>query len=393
MAAPLVSSAKGYNASATSIAVNSADLLLSGGGAGVPVSGDYLLFFCNTDTGTATITPPGGLTAFGAQLNTDGAMNARAWYLALSGSPAATYTFTHDGAAGPFRLDVVCVKPNGNTFSAIAVSQVDTAAATSLASTGVTGGADERVLVIHWCNDGEVRSGTAPAGMTLLQSQGTDNYSGYTYMETGVGTGSQSRTETFNASESIAAFAAILSYTSAPATSAATTGTLATGTKTQADVKAGGQTIILTLTGDTYVASGATFDAQRQAIINGLTAASSPSTGWNTLVRDTLAVTTVVRTSATVCTITLPAVPLYAITADEVITCTIPAAALTLASPLVSSPTITVNEGAVLSAYSGTTNGSGVLTTNLTSDQSGVRVLTTAYVGATVVGRTTTRPT
>lgn len=217
MAAPLISSAKGYNASATSIGVNSADLLLSGGGAGVPVSGDYLLFFCSTDTGTATITPPGGLTAFGAQLNTDGAMNARAWYLALSGSPATTYTFTHDGVAGPFRLDVVCVKPNGNTFSAIAVSQVDTAGATSLASTGVTGGADERVLVIHWVNDGFASTTPDPSGMTLLQSQESDAFVGHTWMQTGVATGSQSRTMTYGGSESIAAFAAILSYTAAAA--------------------------------------------------------------------------------------------------------------------------------------------------------------------------------
>ena len=175
--------------------------------------------------------------------------------------------------------------------------------------------------------------------------------------------------------------------------SAAVTGTLAAGTKTQADVVAGGLTIILTLSGDTWVTAGATFDAIRDDIIAGLDAASSPSTGWNTLVRDTLAVTTVVRTSDTIVTITLPAIPTYAITADEVVTATIPAAALTGGVPIIATPTITIHEGAVLSAYSGTTNGSGVLATNLTSDQSGVRVKTKAFVGATLVGLTTTRPT
>lgn len=174
---------------------------------------------------------------------------------------------------------------------------------------------------------------------------------------------------------------------------AAVTGTLNSATRTQADVVAGGRTIIITLTGDTFVASGATFDAIRADIIAGLDAATSPATGWNTLVRDTLAVTTVVRTSSTVVTITLPAIPLYAITADEVITVTVPASALTLAAPVTATPTITVHEGAVLSAYSGTTDGSGVATTTLTSDQSGVRVKTTAYVDGVVVGRTTTRPT
>lgn len=174
--------------------------------------------------------------------------------------------------------------------------------------------------------------------------------------------------------------------------SAATTGTLATGTRTQADIVAGGLTIILTLTGDTWVAAGATFDAIRDDIIAGLDAASSPATGWNTLVRDTLAVTTVVRTSDTIVTITLPAYPTYAITADEVITCTIPAAALTGAVEVVSSPTITIHEGVVLSAYAGTTNGSGVLTTSLTSDQASVRTLTRSYVNGTEVGRITTLP-
>lgn len=184
----------------------------------------------------------------------------------------------------------------------------------------------------------------------------------------------------------------VIQWGAAGGASAAVTGTLATGTKTQADVVEGGQTIILTLTGDTFVASGATFDAQRQAIINGLDAASSPATGWNTLVRDTLDVSAVVRTSDTIVTITLPAIAGYAITADEVITCTIPAAALTGAVAIESSPTITIHEGAVLSAYSGTTNASGVKTTDLTSDIAGTRVLTTALVNGTVVARTTTLP-
>ena len=51
--------------------------------------------------------------------------------------------------------------------------------------------------------------------------------------------------------------------------SAALTGEV-TESITEADIVAGGKRIILTLTGDTWVAAGATFDAQRQAIINGL---------------------------------------------------------------------------------------------------------------------------
>jgi hypothetical protein len=212
------------------------------------------------------------------------------------------------------------------------------------------------------------------------------------YSEVNPGTGSLTRSIVWNASTDTIQAAILLDFDAGGA-SAAITGTLATGTKTQADVKAGGQTIIITLTSDTWVAAGATFDAVRDDIIAGLDAASSPATGWNTLVRDTLAVTTVVRTSATIVTITLPAFASYAITADEVITVTVPAAALTGAVELAATPTITINEGAVLSAYSGTTDGSGVLATNLTSDQAGVRVLTRAYVGSTEVGRITTLPT
>ena len=52
-------------------------------------------------------------------------------------------------------------------------------------------------------------------------------------------------------------------------TSVALTGTV-TASITEADIVAGGNTIILTLTDDTWVSAGATFDAQRQAIIDGL---------------------------------------------------------------------------------------------------------------------------
>lgn len=53
------------------------------------------------------------------------------------------------------------------------------------------------------------------------------------------------------------------------AATAALSGT-ATATIDESDIVVGGKTIIITLTGDTFVADGAAFDAQRQAIINGL---------------------------------------------------------------------------------------------------------------------------
>lgn len=123
---------------------------------------------------------------------------------------------------------------------------------------------------------------------------------------------------------------------------AAVTGTAAAGIA-QGDILAGGKTIIITLTGDTWVAAGAAFDAQRQAIIDGLTSAGAEAAGWNAQVRDMLAVSSVVRTSDTVVTITLSAQAGYQITASETVTVTVPAAALTAAAALVASPTLSIS--------------------------------------------------
>lgn len=108
----------------------------------------------------------------------------------------------------------------------------------------------------------------------------------------------------------------------------ALTGTVTTAT--ELDIITGGKTIILTLpSGYSWVTSGATFDAQRQNIINGLTSAQAEANGWNNAVKPTLTVGDVVRTSASVVTITLDAVPTYSITADETITASVPTTALT----------------------------------------------------------------
>lgn len=123
---------------------------------------------------------------------------------------------------------------------------------------------------------------------------------------------------------------------------AVVTGTASDGL-IESEITTGGETIIITLTNDTWVAAGATFDAQRQNIIDGLTSAESESTGWNNEVRDNLAVTTVVRTSDTAVTITLSAQSGYDITSNETITVTVPATALvTSGSAVVATPTFTV---------------------------------------------------
>lgn len=117
-------------------------------------------------------------------------------------------------------------------------------------------------------------------------------------------------------------------------------GTITSATET--DIVTGGKTVILTLTGDTWVTAGATFDAQRQNIINGMDSAGAEATGWDAEVKAKIAVTDVVRTSATVVTITLDAEAAYNITASETITVVVPSTALTAGTALTASPTFTI---------------------------------------------------
>lgn len=123
--------------------------------------------------------------------------------------------------------------------------------------------------------------------------------------------------------------------------SAAISGTI-TNSITETDIVTGGNTIIITLTNDTWVANGAIFDAIRQDIINGLDSAQAEATGWNAVVQAGQGVTGVVRTSDTIITVTLNAFATYNITATETITVTVPASAVTSASTITGSPTFDI---------------------------------------------------
>lgn len=123
---------------------------------------------------------------------------------------------------------------------------------------------------------------------------------------------------------------------------AVVTGTIITAT-TETEIVAGGETIIITLTGETWVTSGATFDGVRADILQGLDSATGGATAWNTIVRDVEGVAAVVRTSDTVVTITLTAKASYDISAQEVITVTVPASAVVLATAITATPTFTVD--------------------------------------------------
>jgi len=145
---------------------------------------------------------------------------------------------------------------------------------------------------------------------------------------------------------SAATLAVTLTLAFIPQPTAALTGTV-TSSITEADIVTGGKTIILTLNGDNWVADGATFDAQRQNIINGLDSAQAEGTGWDAVVKANEVVGAVVRTSATVVTITLSAHATYNITATETITATIPSTAVVGGNALVATPTFTVSAIAV----------------------------------------------
>lgn len=122
---------------------------------------------------------------------------------------------------------------------------------------------------------------------------------------------------------------------------------------TELELVSGAQETTITLVNDTWVAAGATFNAQRQAIIDGFDSAQSEIAGWNAEIRDKEVVGSVVRTSNTVVTITWTASAAYDITSDETITATIPVAAISGSLPIASTPTIGVTADSDVSGGSG----------------------------------------
>lgn len=136
-----------------------------------------------------------------------------------------------------------------------------------------------------------------------------------------------------------------VSYTSETVTA---TGTITTADET--DITDGGQTILLTLSNTTWATAGATFDAQRQGIINGITATATPDTGlgWDDEVTPNMSVSRVVRTNPTQVTITLNAAECagYNPLANETLSVTVPASAHSGTGAL------TDNNFATITAYS-----------------------------------------
>lgn len=133
--------------------------------------------------------------------------------------------------------------------------------------------------------------------------------------------------------------------------SCAATGTIIASV-TEADIVTGGKTLILTLSNDTWIAAGAaSFDLQRQNIINGCDSAQSEALGWDLVPKALQSLGGVVRTSDTVVTITWDAFATYDITAQETITVTVPGTALVGGVSVVAAPTFTVSHVVTAVSY------------------------------------------
>lgn len=126
---------------------------------------------------------------------------------------------------------------------------------------------------------------------------------------------------------------------SVAAVTAALTGT-GVPTQTEADIVTGGKTIIITLTGDTFV----TGTSSEDGIAGGSDSDKTGANKWDALIKTDLDNTNVaLSVGDTVATITLPAYASYDTDETETITWTIPSASLTTStSDIIVTPTHTV---------------------------------------------------
>jgi hypothetical protein len=129
-----------------------------------------------------------------------------------------------------------------------------------------------------------------------------------------------------------------------PQRSAVISGTI-TAAVTETDIVNGGKTLIITLSGDTWIAAGAgSFDLQRDEIIAGVTSAQGEALGWNLVPKVLQSLGGVIRTDDNTVTINWDAFATYNITAQEVITVTVPSTATVgAAGAIVATPTFTVD--------------------------------------------------
>jgi len=163
------------------------------------------------------------------------------------------------------------------------------------------------------------------------------------------------------------------------APAAALTGTLADGA-TEAQIVSGGETLIITLTNDTWDATVGADNAITTALINGIDSDGAEGTGWDDVVKANMDYTDVTRTSATVVTIELDPEATYDITAAETITVTVPGTAVVGGGSIAATPTfdITTSAGSLKTFYYSVGTNTGDLYSGNASASSGTLTLASA---------------
>jgi len=126
---------------------------------------------------------------------------------------------------------------------------------------------------------------------------------------------------------------------------AALTGTAITDGVTESEIVTGGETIIITLTDDTWVATVGGDNSITEDLIAGIDSGQSEAAGWDAVVKANMVHGDITRDVDNVTlTIDLAEEATYEITADETITITIPATALTGAEAIVCDAFVVTNE-------------------------------------------------
>ena len=140
-------------------------------------------------------------------------------------------------------------------------------------------------------------------------------------------------------------------------TTVALTGTALAGGLVCYDFVGTSRTVIITLTGNTWVDAGAPFDGVRQSIIYSLTSNYTGFRGWNNKVKPSIPVENVIRTSATIVTVTIPMITVrYGIPVapgEETITFTLPDSAVStppVSPPIVAPEAIVIGRGFVVAS-------------------------------------------
>jgi hypothetical protein len=128
-----------------------------------------------------------------------------------------------------------------------------------------------------------------------------------------------------------------------PDPSAAVTGTMQSGGVTESEVAAGGETIIITLSNDTWDADVGSDDNATTQLLANITGDLSEAADWSAEVQANWDFNDVSRDNDNTVTITLPATS-YDIGANEVVTIVVSAASVASATTYTASPTLTISK-------------------------------------------------